>query len=93
MAFKIKDILKTYFESGDLPSQSNFEDLIDSIQLEASPTGNVHANGVDVDGKPVFSFFNSNDNETPINLWTGTRAQYDAIVTKQVNVLYFITSE
>lgn len=31
MAIQTKDVLKSYFETGDIPSQSNFEDLIDSL--------------------------------------------------------------
>ncbi len=40
MAVKTKAVLKTYFETGDKPTQSQFEDLIDtmvdSAQLEGS---------------------------------------------------------
>ena len=32
MAQKNKSVLKTYFNTGDLPTESNFSDLIDSLQ-------------------------------------------------------------
>lgn len=32
MAVQDKPTLKTYFETGDKPSEANFEDLIDSFQ-------------------------------------------------------------
>ena len=32
MAQKTKTVLKTYFNTGDLPTESNFSDLIDSVQ-------------------------------------------------------------
>ena len=31
MAVVSKTVLKTYFETGDIPTQSQFEDLIDSL--------------------------------------------------------------
>tara|TARA_R110000765_G_scaffold93781_2_gene176743 strand:- start:12288 stop:13400 length:1113 start_codon:yes stop_codon:yes gene_type:complete len=37
MAYKLKNILKAFFETGDTPTQSNFEDLIDSSQTPVNP--------------------------------------------------------
>lgn len=36
---------------------------------------------------------NQNDTTTALKSWTGTKAQYDAIVTKDANTLYNITDE
>lgn len=36
---------------------------------------------------------NSRDSSTAIKTWTGTKAQYDAIVTKDANTLYNITDD
>lgn len=36
---------------------------------------------------------NSNNNTTALKLWTGTRAEYDAITTKDENTLYNITDD
>ena len=41
MAQKTKTVLKTYFNTGDLPTESNFSDLIDSVQATLVANGNI----------------------------------------------------
>ena len=41
MAQKTKTVLKTYFNTGDLPTESNFIDLIDSVQATLVANGNI----------------------------------------------------
>jgi hypothetical protein len=62
MTVQTKATLKTYFQTGDKPTQSNFEDLIDTFVTEASAvqgTGTVTSagfaglNGIDVTGSPI----------------------------------------
>lgn len=58
---------------------------------------------VDVDNKSITTnssdeiqtvgVINSRDSSTAIKTWTGTKAQYDAIVTKDANTLYNITDD
>ena len=53
MSETTKTILKTYFETGDIPTQDNFEDLIDSLQAITPSTDQSVAIGKDavVSGK------------------------------------------
>lgn len=39
MSVQTKAILKSYFETGDIPTQENFEDLIDTINSQAGGAG------------------------------------------------------
>lgn len=58
---------------------------------------------IDVDNKSITTnssdelqtvgVINSRDTSTAIKTWTGTKAQYDAIVTKDANTLYNITDD
>lgn len=58
---------------------------------------------VDVDNKSITTnasdqiqavgVINSRDSSTAVKTWTGTKAQYDAIVTKDANTLYNITDD
>ena len=41
MAQITKTALKTYFNTGDLPTESNFSDLIDSLQSTLVANGNI----------------------------------------------------
>ena len=41
MAQVTKSVLKTYFNTGDLPTESNFSDLIDSVQATLVANGNI----------------------------------------------------
>ena len=41
MAQVTKTVLKTYFNTGDLPTESNFSDLIDSVQATLVANGNI----------------------------------------------------
>lgn len=43
MAIKSKEILKSYFETGDKPTESQFRDLIDSL-AHVSNTSSVNSN-------------------------------------------------
>ena len=42
MAQVTKTVLKTYFNTGDLPTESNFSDLIDSLQSTLVAGTNIH---------------------------------------------------
>ena len=58
---------------------------------------------VDIDGKSItrntddelqtIGVINQNDTTTALKTWSGTKAQYDAIVTKDANTLYNITDD
>jgi len=58
---------------------------------------------VDADGKSItrntddqlqtVGIINQNDTTTALKTWSGTKAQYDAIVTKDANTLYNITDD
>jgi len=46
MAKQNRTVLKTYFESGDIPNQSQYSDLIDSnLNLSENNTGNINLTG------------------------------------------------
>jgi len=46
MAKQNRTVLKTYFESGDIPNQSHYSDLIDSnLNLSENNTGNINLTG------------------------------------------------
>ena len=66
--------------------------VLSSVTIQSSP---------DLDGKSItknasdelqtIGVINQNDTTTAIKTWTGTKAQYEAIVTKDANTLYNIT--
>lgn len=70
MAQATKTVLKTYFNTGDLPTESNFIDLIDSVQATLVPGDNIsltsQSNGsvkidANVSNNGIITTFNSND--------------------------------
>lgn len=70
MAQVTKSVLKTYFNTGDLPTESNFSDLIDSLQstlvagtnikLTSQSNGSVKIDA-NVSNNRVITTFNDND--------------------------------
>lgn len=71
MAVENKSQLKTYFETGDIPTQSNFENLIDSL---------IHVDELSDLGLPFTNLF-SEDFQNDIGGWAGFNngtATYDA---------------
>ena len=62
MAQVTKTVLKTYFNTGDLPTESNFIDLIDSSQstLVAGNNGSVEINA-NVSNNGIITTFNNNN--------------------------------
>lgn len=66
MAQVTKTVLKTYFNTGDLPTESNFIDLIDSLQATLVPGNNISLNSqsngiVKIDANnEIITTFNSN---------------------------------
>lgn len=70
MAQVTKSVLKTYFNTGDLPTESNFSDLIDSLQstlvagtnikLTSQSNGSVKIDA-DVSNNGIITTFNNND--------------------------------
>lgn len=51
---------------------------------------NINSTTYDIIGKGVV---NQNNPSTPLKQWTGTKAQYDAIVSKDANTIYNITDD
>lgn len=70
MAQVTKSVLKTYFNTGDLPTESNFSDLIDSLQSTLVAGNNIsltsQSNGsvkidANVSNNGIITTFNNND--------------------------------
>lgn len=75
MAQVTKSVLKTYFNTGDLPTESNFSDLIDSLQstlvagtnikLTSQSNGSVKIDA-NVSNNGIITTFNNNDKLTTV---------------------------
>lgn len=75
MAQVTKTVLKTYFNTGDLPTESNFIDLIDSVQstlvagdnisLTSQNNGSVKINA-NVNNNGIITTFKNNDELTTV---------------------------
>lgn len=90
MAQQNKTTLKSYFETGDKPTQQQFADLIDSLSGTLKDTNGVMST---TDGSGFVSIFIKNSRTTAgLYFWAGTQAQYDAITTKDSQCIYFITA-
>ena len=70
MAQVTKSVLKTYFNTGDLPTESNFSDLIDSLQSTLEADTNIkltsQSNGsvkidANVSNNGIITTFKNND--------------------------------
>ena len=90
MAQKNKTILKSYFETGDKPTQQQFADLIDSLSGTLKDTNGVMST-TDALGS-VSIFIKNSRTTTGLYFWAGTQDQYDAITTKDSQCIYFITA-
>ena len=82
MAQVTKTVLKTYFNTGDLPTESNFSDLIDSVQATLVAKGNIklrdrHDGSVEISAEipepePVIpKFINQWLIESPLPIYDG----------------------
>lgn len=90
MAQQNKTTLKSYFETGDKPTQQQFADLIDSLSGTLKDTNGVMSA---TDALGFVSIFIKNARTTGgLYFWAGTQAQYDAITTKDSQCIYFITA-
>lgn len=83
MAQKTSAVIKSYFVTGAFPTQSQFEDFVDSKQQTLKSTsGNI-------------TFSQQSDGTVDVNLkyktWIGTESQYNAIGSKDANTIYYIT--
>lgn len=90
MAQQTKTTLKSYFETGDKPTQQQFADLIDSLSGTLKDSNGVMST---TDNLGFVSIFIKNSRTTAgLYFWAGTQAQYDAITTKDSQCIYFITA-
>ena len=90
MAQQNKTTLKSYFETGDKPTQQQFADLIDSLSGTLKDTNGIMSI---TDASGFVSIFIKNARTTAgLYFWSGTQAQYDAITTKDSQCIYFITA-
>lgn len=90
MAQQTKTTLKSYFETGDKPTQQQFADLIDSLSGTLKDSNGVMST---TDASGFVSIFIKNSRTTAgLYFWAGTQAQYDAITTKDPQCIYFITA-
>lgn len=89
--FKAKGALLDY--ANDVLSLEDSEgNVLSSVTIQASAA----ADGKSItkntsDELQTIGVINQNDTTTAIKTWTGTKAQYDAIVTKDINTEYFCT--
>ena len=82
------------YTGNTLSLQNSSGTTLSSVTIQSSP---------DIDDKSItknssqelqtVGVINSRDTSTAIKTWTGTRAQYDAIATKDSNTLYNITDD
>ena len=79
MAQVTKTVLKTYFNTGDLPTESNFSDLIDSVQATLVAGNNIsltsQSNGsvkidANVSNNGIITTFNNNELDTVLKSFT-----------------------
>lgn len=90
MAQQTKTTLKSYFETGDKPTQQQFADLIDSLSGTLKDSNGVMS-ATDALGF-VSIFIKNSRTAAGLYFWAGTQAQYDAITTKDSQCIYFITA-
>lgn len=80
-------------------ANNNTSPLSDTTKWEEVELGGA----IDIDGNTItlnsndeiqtIGVIDSSNNATALKLWTGTRAEYDAITTKDANTLYNITDD
>lgn len=80
-------------------SDNNTASLSDNTKWKEVELGGA----IDIDGNTItlnsndeiqtVGIIDSSNNTTAIKLWTGTRSQYDAILSKDANTLYSITDD
>ena len=102
MAQVTKTVLKTYFNTGDLPTESNFIDLIDSsqstlvagnnISLTSQSNGSVEINA-NVSNNGIITTFNNNNELATVlksfthNLTPGIAVYIPANGTSELGIL------
>lgn len=82
------------YTGNTLSLENSDGDTLSSVTIQSSP---------DIDGKSItknvdnelqaIGLINQNNTSTAIKTWTGTKAQYDAILNKDSNTLYNITDD
>ena len=104
MAQVTKSVLKTYFNTGDLPTESNFSDLIDSLQstlvagtnikLTSQSDGSVKIDA-NVSNNGIITTFNNNDKLATVlksftdNLTPGIAVYIPANGSSYIGTWYF----
>lgn len=104
MAQVTKSVLKTYFNTGDLPTESNFSDLIDSLQstlvagtnikLTSQSNGSVKIDA-NVSNNGIITTFNNNNELTTVlksftdNLTLGIAVYIPASGSSYIGTWYF----
>lgn len=89
MAQQTKTTLKSYFETGDKPTEQQFADLIDSLSGTLKDTNGVMST---TDDSGFVSIYIRNSRSTEgLYFWAGTQTQYDDIEIKDPQCIYFIT--
>lgn len=90
MAQQTKTTLKSYFETGDKPTEQQFADLIDSLSGTLKDTNGIMST---TDNSGLVSIFIKNARTTSgLYFWAGTQAEYNNISTKDPQCIYFITA-
>lgn len=85
---KLIDLIKSSFISNEDTQATVAVDVVETTAVDA-----VETSAVDESSLIVGGVINQRDNTTAIKTWTGTLAQYNAIVTKDSNTLYNITDD
>lgn len=89
MAQQTKTTLKSYFETGDKPTEREFADLIDSLSGTLKDTNGIMST---TDELGLVSIFIKNSRTgSGLFFWAGTQTQYDDIEIKDPQCIYFIT--
>ena len=102
-AYSLNEVVLTVVSDSVLLYRSlennNTSPLTDGTKWEKVELGGA----IDIDGNTItfnsnneiqtIGVINSSNNTTALKLWTGTRAEYDEITTKDSNTLYYITDD
>jgi hypothetical protein len=92
-AFNAKGALLDY-SGTTLSLQDSGGNNLSQVTIKSTPDLDNKSISLNADDElQTIGVINQNDTTTAIKTWTGTRAQYDAIVTKDNNTLYNITDD
>ena len=91
--FQAKGALLDY-TGNTLTLEDSAGNALSSVTIQSSPAlDNVTINTNSSDELQAIGVIDQNNTSTAIKTWTGTKAQYDLIVTKDANTLYNITDD